>query len=505
VSYLELLKFAAPEAVVTLTALVVLVIGVATSRATAVAGVSAAIPQKGTVGTAATTGFCALAATFGVLIAIGAVLLLPARGIVAGGMLVISPLNSLFQIICLVLAFFTVLLAAREMPNYGEYLAILLLATVGLLLLVSSEELLMIFIGLELTGLSLYLMTAFDKTDIRSAEAGLKYFLFGSTASAFTLFGLSLIYGVTGTTSLAMIAQSLQEQGLSPLFFAGIAMTLVGFAFKIAAAPFHLWAPDTYQGAPVSSAAFIASGSKVASFLVLGKIVLIGFNPVHGSADWRAMVIGWSPLLAVLATFSILIGNFVALVQTNLRRLLGYSAVAHAGYTLLGIVAGGREGFAATLFYTTTYAFTLIGSFGVVALVRRETGGDDVKNFAGLYARSPLLAGCMAIFMLSLAGLPPLAGFFGKFYLFTTAFRAGANHGLLWLVALALFGSLISLYYYLIVLKVIFQTRAAETNPIPLFARNALPRITILLAALLVLFLGIMPQFLVERIIVALP
>jgi NADH-quinone oxidoreductase subunit N len=505
VSYLELLKFAAPDAVVTLTALVVLVIGVATSRATGVAGVSAAIPQKGTVGTATTTRFCALAAAFGILIAIGAVLLLPDRGTIAGGMLVISPLNSLFQIICLVLAFFTVLLAAREMPNYGEYLAILLFATIGLLLLVSSEELLMIFIGLELTGLSLYLMTAFDKTDSRSAEAGLKYFLFGSTASAFTLFGLSLIYGVSGTTSLAAIAQRLQEQGLSPLLFAGIAMTIVGFAFKIAAAPFHLWAPDTYQGAPVSSAAFIASGSKVASFLVLGKIVLIGFNPVHGSADWHAMVIGWSPLLAVLAAFSILIGNFVALVQTNLRRLLGYSAVAHAGYTLLGILAGGREGFAATLFYTTIYAFTLVGSFGVVALVRRETGGDGVKNFAGLYARSPLLAGCMAIFMLSLAGLPPLAGFFGKFYLFSTAFRAGANHGLLWLVALALFGSLISLYYYLVVLKVIFQTPAAETHPIPLFARNAPPRITILLAALLVLFLGIMPQFLVERIIVALP
>ena len=363
----------------------------------------------------------------------------------------------------------------------------------------------MIFIGLELTGLSLYLMTAFDKTDIRSAEAGLKYFLFGSTASAFTLFGLSLIYGVTGTTRLAVIAQSLEEQSLSPLLFAGIAMTLVGFAFKIAAAPFHLWAPDTYQGAPVSSAAFIASGSKVASFVVLGKILLIGFNAVHGSADWRAMVIGWSPLLAVLAAFSILIGNFVALVQTNVRRLLGYSAVAHAGYTLLGILAGGRDGFGATLFYTTIYAFTLVGSFGVVALVRRETGGDDVKNFAGLYARSPLLAGCMAIFMLSLAGLPPLAGFFGKFYLFTTAFRAGANHGLLWLVALALFGSLISLYYYLIVLKVIFQTRAAERDPISLFARNALPKTIILLAALVVLFLGIVPEFLVERIIAALP
>src|SRR5438046_2576144 len=385
------------------------------------------MPRPVAAGTAASTALCTLVAALGLIVAIGAVLSLPSHANLFQGMLVISPLNSLFMVVCLVLAFFTVLLASRETPNYGEYLAIVLLATIGLLLLVSSEELLMIFVGLELTGLSLYLMTAFDKTDIRSAEAGLKYFLFGSTASAFTLFGLSLIYGMAGTTGPAAIAEGLAAQSLSPLLFAGIVMTLVGFAFKIAAAPFHLWAPDAYQGAPVSSAAFIASGSKVASFVVLGKIVLVGFGPVHGSADWHAMIAGWSPVLAALAAFSILLGNFVALAQTNVRRLLAYSAVAHGGYTLLGVIAGGREGFSATLFYTTIYAFTLIGAFGVVALVRRETGGDDLQNFAGLRARSPLLAGCMAVFMLSLAGLPPLAGFFGKFYLFSVAFLSGAT------------------------------------------------------------------------------
>ena len=213
-------------------------------------------------------------------------------------------------------------------------------------------------------------------------------------------------------------------------------MTLIGFAFKIAAAPFHLWAPDAYQGAPIPSAAFIASGSKVASFVVLGKIVLVGFAPVHGSSAWHAMTAGWSPVLAVFAALSILIGNFVALAQTNVRRLLAYSAVAHAGYTLLGLVAGGRDGFSATLFYATVYAITLVGAFGVVAVVRGETGGDDLQNFSGLVARSPLLAGCMAVFMLSLAGIPPLAGFFGKFYLFSVALRAGGNYGLLWLIAL---------------------------------------------------------------------
>src|SRR5437667_9929799 len=500
-SYLDLLKLAAPEAIVTLTALVVLVIGLTTNRGTVVAGVSVAMLKPAAAGTAAVTRFCTLVAALGLIVAIAAIVMLPSRADLFRGMLVISPLNSLFEIVCLVLAFFTILLASRETSNYGEYLAIILLATIGLLLLVGSEELLMIFIGLELTGLSLYLMTAFDKSDIRSAEAGLKYFLFGSTASAFTLFGLSLIYGMAGTTGLAAIAEGLAAQSLSPLLFAGIVMTLVGFAFEIGAAPFHLWAPDAYQGAPVSSAAFIASGSKGASFVVLGKIVLIGFGPVHSSADWHAMMAGWSPVLAVLAAFSILIGNLVALVQTNLRRLLAYSAVAHAGYTLLGIIAGGREGFSATLFYTTIYAFTLIGAFGVVALVRRETGGDDLQNFAGLRARSPLLAGCMAVFMLSLAGLPPLAGFFGKFYLFSVAFRAGANHGLLWLVALALFGSLISLYYYLIMLKVIFQTQGAETRSRLSLAQNGLSNLTIAFAAGVVLFLGIAPQFLVTRIL----
>src|SRR6266568_1957120 len=503
-SYLDLLKLAAPEAIVTLTALVVLVIGLATSRGTAVAGVSPAMPQRAAAGTAASTAFCALVAALGLVIAIQAVLMLPAHANLFHGMLVTSPLNSLFQIVCLVLAFFTILLASRGTPNYGEYLAIILLATIGLLLLVSSEELLMIFIGLELTGLSLYLMTAFDKTDIRSAEAGLKYFLFGSTASAFTLFGLSFIYGMAGTTSLAAIAKGLAAQSLSPLLFAGIVMTLVGFAFKIAAAPFHLWAPDAYQGAPVSSAAFIASASKVASFVVLGKIVLIGFGPVHGSADWHAMIAGWSPVLAALAALSILLGNFVALAQTNVRRLLAYSAVAHGGYTLLGLVTGGRDGFSATLFYTTVYAITLVGAFGVVAVVRRQTGGDDFQHFAGLAARSPFLAASMSIFLLSLAGLPPLAGFFGKFYLFSAAFRAGGNHGLLWLVAIALFGSFVSLYYYLIVLKVIFVDKKPESAT----AGNGpdfFSRITVTILAAVVLVLGIMPQTLAAKIIASLP
>jgi NADH-quinone oxidoreductase subunit N len=315
---------------------------------------------------------------------------------------------------------------------------------------------------------------------------------------------------MSGTTSLAAIGQKLTATSAQPVLAVGIIMTLIGFAFKIAAAPFHLWAPDTYQGAPVPSAAFIASGSKVASFVVLGKIVLVGFGPVHGSAAWHAMIAGWSPVLAVLAALSIVVGNLVALAQTNVRRLLAYSAVAHSGYTLLGLVAGGRDGFSATLFYTTVYAFTLVGAFGVVALVRRATGGDDLQNFAGLNSLSPLLAGCMSIFMLSLAGMPPLAGFFGKFYLFSAALRADANHGLLWLVALALLGSLISLYYYLIVLKVIFLDEKAQPEILPARRRlgeggDFLQQISLLVLGAIVIFLGIIPGPLVARILASLP
>jgi NADH-quinone oxidoreductase subunit N len=501
-SYLELLRLAAPEAIVVITALAVLTIGLATGRRSVGATVSVAHRGNADDTSAATpAALCSLVAALGLAVAVGAVFGLPHHTTLFHGMLVISPLNSFFKIVSLVLALFAVLLARGELflPNKGEYLSIILLATVGLLLLVGSEELLMIFIGLELTGLSLYIMTAFDKARQSSAEAGLKYFLFGSMASAFTLFGLSFIYGLTGTTALTGIAQRLAGAPPQPLLAAGIIMTLIGFAFKIAAAPFHLWAPDAYQGAPVSAAAFIASGSKVASFIVLGKIVLIGFGPLHGSADWRALVVGWTPLLATLAAFSILIGNLVALAQKNVRRLLAYSAVAHGGYTLLGLVAGGNEGFAATLFYITVYALTLVGAFGVVGFVRRETGGNDLFDFAGLHNRSPLLAGCMAIFMLSLAGLPPLAGFFGKFYLFSAALRAGP--GLLWLVALGLFGSLISLYYYLVVLKAIFIDESNTTDFD--FHPDFLQRVALAVLAGAILLLGIMPGMLVSRLLAA--
>jgi len=498
-SYLELLKLASPEAVLVVTVLSVLGIGLARPRA---------------------SGLCCFVALVGLAGAAIAIFLLPTSAALFGGMLVIDPLNSFFKIICLGLGALTVFLSQQEPPSSspkthpGEYVAMLLLAIIGMLLLVGSEELLMIFIGLELTGLSLYVLTAFDRTDVRSAEAGIKYFLFGSTASAFTLFGLSLVYGMSGSTGLAAIADSFNGPLASqPLLAVGVIMTLIGLGFKIAAAPFHLWAPDVYQAAPVSAAALTASASKVASFVVLGKVLFLGFGPVAGTAAWQAMVAGWAPVLAAICALSILLGNFVALVQTNVRRLLAYSAVAHAGYSLLGLVAGTPEGFAATLFYATVYAITLVGAFAVVGWVRRETGGDNIANFRALARKSPLLASYLAIFLLSLAGLPPLAGFFGKFYLFSAALDAGQNNGLLWLVVLALLGSFVSLYYYLIVLKAVFvdQPVAVPSSEVVIpsgeigEATRGGERLIIGVLAAAVLFLGVMPETLLARIATALP
>jgi len=500
-NYLELLKLAAPEAIVVLTAVIVLTIGLTSGRSAVTAAVSTTKPDPGTGNPPPMeSAVSSLVAAFGLIAAIAMILLPPHFSNVFGGMLVVSPLNSLFKIICLALVLAVVLLSgAREsLRNQAEYFALLLLAAVGLMLLVGSEELLTIFIGLELLGLALYVLTGFDKADIRSAEAGLKYFLFGSTASAFTLFGISLIYGASGTTVLARIAPGLSST-TEPLLAAAVVMTLVGFAFKIAVAPFHLWAPDAYQGAPVPSGALIASASKVASFVVLGKIVLVGFGPMIGEASWRAAAAGWAPLLAALAALSILLGNFVALVQTNVRRLLAYSAVAHGGYTLLGLIAGGAEGFSATLFYTTVYAITLVGAFGVCAAVRNETGGDEIKNFAGLWSRSPFLGLCVSIFFLSLAGIPPLAGFFGKFYLFSVALHHGTKDGLLWLVAVALFGSFISLYYYLVVLKAVLVDQSPSSGR--RFRLALALRAVLLVSAVAIVVLGITPASLLDQIL----
>ncbi len=375
----------------------------------------------------------------------------------------------------------------------GEYAALILLAATGMLLLVSSQDLLMVFVSLELTSLCLYVLAGFNKRDPQSAEAALKYFLFGAMSAAFTLFGFSLLYGICGSTSLVAVGEALRNSSGDPAVLLALVFTMGGFAFKIAAVPFHLWAPDAYAGAPVPSAALIASGSKVAGFFVLAKVVAVGFAS-------PAPLAGPVTLLSLVAALSMIVGNLAAIVQTSVRRLLAYSAVAHAGYLLLAVIAARPAATAALVYYAITYALTAIGAFGVIALAERQSGATGFDAFDGLGRRSPILASSMLVFMLSLAGIPPLAGFFGKFYVFAAALQSGLGP-MLALVCLALGMSAVSLYYYLQVLKRVYVTELApdRVNPrLPI-----LGQIVVAALALLVILLGCVPSLLTNTLMAA--
>jgi len=385
------------------------------------------------------------------------------------GVLLTNPLVHVVQIALLVLTIAVLLLAASSTftEHIGEFILLVIAATCGGMFLAATQDLLVIFLSLELLSLSLYILTAFDKASPRASEAALKYFLFGGISAAFLLFGFSLLYGFANSTSLSDIAFAIahtRSPGLHPIVAVAIVTTAIGLGFKIAAAPLHFWAPDVYQGAPAPSAAFIASGSKVASFFVFFQIAALGLGSgmAAGSAALRHPARGWVPVLAILAVVSMLLGNLAALRQSSLRRLLAYSAVAHAGYMLIAIAAHTADSLSALLYYVITYALATIGVFAVISVIENQNeiafgnqpGSDSLDSLAGLSRRSPLLAASLAIFILSLAGIPPLAGFFGKFYLFVAALESvPGSTPLLWLVVLAIAMSAVSLYYYLQVLK----------------------------------------------------
>lgn len=353
--------------------------------------------------------------------------------------------------------------------HWGEYFALMLWAGVGMLLLMAAEELLTLFLSLELMTICLYLLAAFEKGRNRSPEAGLKYFVYGSVSSAFFLFGLSLLYGLTGTTRLTGMGQALLSGGAAPVGLGGnlagataVLLVLVGFGFKIAAAPFHQWAPDIYEGAPAPVAAWIATGSKVASVVALMKVLILALGPyAGGSADLTGP--GYVGLVAILAAGSMCYGNFAALAQRNFKRMLAYSSIAHAGYLLVGILAASvsvepAAAAGAVLFYLAVYAMTTVGAFAVAAWLGHEGGSDDIDDLDGLGSRSPLLAACVVLLMLSLIGLPPLAGFFGKLFMFMEALNAAPRYRLtfLWLVMLGLLNSIVSAFYYARVLRALF-------------------------------------------------
>ncbi len=417
-----------------------------------------------------------------------------------GDMFVLDSATVFIKIILMVITVITILFTINGefTKHVSEFYAMLLFALLGMIFMIQSEELIMIFVALELTSLSLYVMTAFSNRLRQSAEAAMKYFLFGSLSSAFMYFGLSYIYGVTGFTDLMNIANY-----LSPLpklmistdhilVIVGMLFVIVGLGFKVAVVPFHLWAPETYQGAPTPVTGFIATGSKIASFLVLSKILFLGFLQMEGSSFhylWRA---GWSPLLAVISILSMTLGNLAAMRQKNIKRLLAYSSIAHNGYILLGIIAATHVGAVAMFYYLIAYAFTNLGAFGFVTAVAKFTGGEDLDDLKGLAKRSPLLSLLMSIFVLSLASIPPFGGFFGKFYLFLSVVgRDTERFGLLWLTGVGIANTMLSLYYYLKILKQMYIVKPADDSRIetPFYLNSALA-----LCALIVLLTGIFPQ-----------
>ena len=414
-------------------------------------------------------------------------LLRPEQATIYDSMLVVNPLTQLVQA---VLAGFTILavllpIGSRFTAHVGEYLSIVLFATAAMMILAGTQNLLVIFAALELLSLSLYILTAFNKRSRQSAEAALKYFLFGGMAAAIFLFGISLLYGLSGSIELGEIVTA-ETQSFTPMLALALVMVVTGLGFKVAAAPFHLWAPDAYQGGPTSSAGFVASSSKIASFFLFAVVLSFGLN------FKAAGHIGWAPLIEAVAAFSMILGNIAAIVQSSVRRLLAYSAVGHAGYMLLGILSQTATGLSALLYYVITYALATIGAFGILASVEEEKI-DSLSSFAGFSRRAPWLAFCMLIFLLSLAGIPPLAGFFGKFYVFSSVYSTNKN--LLWLVILAVSMSAVSLYYYLRVAKQIYVRDPrpdGHTIQAPIRVQA-----TVGVIALLVVLLGCFPNVLI--------
>lgn len=430
-----------------------------------------------------------------------------ALGSVYGDGLMLDKLAVASRVGVLVLGLITLGVAAgARIPRHpAEYVATILFAMTGFTLMAAAHHLLIAFVSLELASLSLYVLVGFAKDRRESAEAALKYFLFGGMATAFLLFGFSLIYGMTGELDLSRIAVVLAHRGMSPLLALALVMVLVAFGFKAAAAPFHLWAPDAYEGAPTPSAALIASASKLAGFTLFLRLLWPGLGALSGDVSVSGNHGGWLTLVALLAGASLLLGNLAALAQTNIRRLLAYSAIAHTGAMLLGVIAAAPDasGPGPLFYYVATYGIATAGAFGVIAVLEQSGGANcsgvggcqKITDLAGLSRRSPLLAGCLGVFILSLAGIPPLAGFFGKFAVFAAALKLGGLAGPAgWLTVLAILLSAVALYYYLLVLKQALV--AAPASDATRIRVAAVPAFTLVVAAALIVFLGLFPSLL---------
>ncbi len=378
------------------------------------------------------------------------------EGLVLGGMLRHDWPAFTFKVLLLFAAAVTALLSTgmTQYGDRGEYFALLVVTVMGMNLMVSAADLIMLYLAIETTSIPLYVLAGFLKGDDKSTESGLKYFLFGAIASAVMLYGFSLIYGFSGETNLYALAAGIQAQQLSPWLLGGVALlVIVGFGFKISAVPFHFWAPDVYEGAPTPITAYISTASKAAGFAVLIRVMLAVFPAIQAY---------WTAILTAMAVVTMTLGNLLALAQKNIKRLLAYSSIAHAGYILIGVVAIQPPplGTASALLYLIAYVVTNLAAFAVVVLFSRSAGSEEIEDYAGLSRRAPGLALSLLVALLSLAGMPPFAGFVAKVYIFAAAVQSG----LIWLAFVGVINAIIGLYYYLTILKVVYLYRSEDED-----------------------------------------
>ena len=411
------------------------------------------------------------------------------QGAAFQNLLIVDGFSTFFRVVTIGVGILTVLTASeyldREQAHAPEFYALVLFSIAGQSIMASANELIMIFIGLEISSIASYILAGFLRDDERNNESALKYFLLGSFATAFMLYGVAWIYGSTGTTRLVDIRGAISGNADLSVIGIAIALIFVGFAFKISAAPFQAWAPDVYQGAPAPVSAFLSVGPKAAAFAVLLRVFLTAFGNV--SQVWMPFV--WGCALATM-----IVGNFAAILQSNIKRMLAYSSIAHAGYVLVALTAHSDTGAAAAMFYLAAYAFTNVGAFAVVTYFARK-GEEYVKidDFAGLSQRKPAMAAMLTIFLLSLIGVPLTGGFFGKFYIF----KAALDSNLVWLTVLGLLNSAVAAYYYLRILVVMyFKDPAESVENLP--APGLGIQIAVFGSALGTLLLGIFPSAILE-------
>ena len=414
-------------------------------------------------------------------------------------MLAVDSFALFFKLLFLGIAALVILASTDYVSRFarfqGEYHALVLLSCLGMMLMAATMELISIYVALELTSISLYILVGFLK-DKRSSEASLKYLLLGAVASAILLYGMALVFGVTGETRLgeiAVVIQALAPDGVlaNPALILGIVLMVAGFGFKIAAVPFHMWVPDVYEGAPTPVTAYLSVGSKAAGFAVILRV----FYSAFGLPGWLSL--DWGLVFAVLAAIGMTLGNVAAIPQTNIKRMLGYSSIAQAGYIMVGLATVGLSsaadvaGRSGLIFFLTSYAFTNLGAFIAIIAISNKVASDRIGDYSGMGRRAPLLALALSLCLISLIGLPPAAGFMAKFYIFSGA----VQHGLLWLVVVAVINSVISAYYYLRVVRVMWLGKPVSEERVP--SSGAL-KLALVISCLGVLVLGIIPGYVME-------